>query len=138
MFYFLAFPRNDVLAVDTISNVRVGEIKAPAPGTLERDGRDLPVYSLSPRLEFEKDAQPQRRFCVCLSAADIGENRALTCDRVEQYALSGDASLHELPEFMRTLDSPVRSILKERDSVTFVCTAESFETFVTMAERYDA
>lgn len=131
---YLAFPSDDVLGVESFSSIRQDEIQVPAMGTLEWDDEELPVYGLSQEFNFLQDLQ-QRHFCVCLAMPDPSERYALVCETVEQYVMPDDTLMQDLPEFMQTLDSPVRSLFRLEDNLVLLCTAESLGSFIAISEK---
>ena len=131
---YLAFPSDDVLGVESFSSIRQDEIQVPAMGTLEWEDEELPVYGLSREFNLLQDIH-QRRFCVCLAAADPSERYAMVCETVEQYVMPDDTLIQELPKFMQILDTPVRSLFRLEDNLVLLCTAESLGAFIAMSEK---
>ncbi len=133
----MAFPRDDVLGVTSVSSVWHNETQKPAMGTLAWKEGELPVYALSKEFDLLQSPQPQRRFSVCFTTPDPCDRYALVCDTVELFGAPDDTLVLELPEFMRLRYSPVRGLFRVGDNLALVCTAESMRTFVTMANKQD-
>jgi hypothetical protein len=132
----LAFPRGDVLTVESFSKVQQDESLVPAMGTLTWEEQELPVYVLSRNFDLLQDPQ-QRRFCVCFVMPNLSERYVLACDTVEQYALPSDTAVQALPEFMRMPHSPVCSMFREGDNLALLSTAASMQGFVAAEESKD-
>lgn len=129
----LAFAREEIAAFDVLSDVRLDATRGPAIGALERDGVEIPVYALSAGLEPLDGVAAGQRFCVCLATQDPEGRCAIACDEVAQLRLPDPAAVHPLPDVMRSARLPIRALLRIDDRVAFVCTAESFSSYLATA-----
>jgi hypothetical protein len=104
----LAFPLEEVLAVQPKSLIESACEVPLAIGSLIQSGRRWPVFGLEENFKLSTSLSAQRTYCICLSADDAETGLALVCDTVNGVSLADSVIPPPLPDCMRFAHSPLR------------------------------
>jgi len=125
----LVLPQIDIRALESASDVDVGEAEPFSIGWIQYEQQRWPVYCISHELSLLVDVPGERRVCVLLGAGAgyVG----ILCDEVSIGKQVVLGQQHELPSAMHMPNTPVLGLTTlDADNVACVTNAQALVAYV--------
>lgn len=126
----MGFPQNQILTIESLSQVNTLRSTEKSSGTLTYSASELPVYTFNRDLSMLDKPVSSNSFCIAIKHPDANKHFAIMCDAVQQYQIKNKASIRALPPLMHAPDSPVIGLVKKANSLILFSTAESMRLYI--------
>jgi len=134
----LGFAHDQILTIESISDINSQRPSKKSSGTLLYNTRKLNIYTFNHDLRLLDKPTSNNRICIAIKHSNNTESFALMCDAVEQYILDDDASISAIPPLLSNPDSPIIGMLNKDTKLVLLASAESIRSYVNSQEAHYA
>jgi len=130
---YLFVPQDEVLSIEIIADVFMTDDEMGPIGWFSGHGLESPVFCLANDLSLLSKVPSGREYFVLLK--DEEQPLGITCDEVENVNFKQE-HLHpqDLPDVMKTQNSPIRQLLVYQDQVACVCSGMALVRYLSIEE----